>query len=122
ALAPTASTGGGDVLFNAGPVARGGVPALSGGLVTGASAPSSTSGSLLENDYLRVEPDRGGLIRRVLDKANDREVLPPGGVANLLQLHPDHPVKWDAWDLDRSYRAKVTDLADGAVTVAGDAV
>ena len=62
------------------------------------------------------------MIRRVLDKANDREVLPPGGAANLLQLHPDHPVKWDAWDLDRSYRAKVTDLTHGEVTVDGDTV
>ena len=58
----------------------------------------------------------------MLDKANDREVLPPGGAANLLQLHPDHPVKWDAWDLDRSYRAKVTDLTHGEVTVDGDTV
>ena len=49
-------------------------------------------------------------------------MLPPGGAANLLQLHPDHPVKWDAWDLDRSYRAKVTDLTHGEVTVDGDTV
>jgi alpha-mannosidase len=122
ALDALAGDGSDDVVFNAGPVARGGVAALSGGLVTGASAPSSTSGSLLENDYLRVELDEGGVIGRVLDKANDREVLPPGGAANLLQLHPDHPVKWDAWDLDRAYRAKVTDLADGDLTVDGDAV
>ncbi len=73
----------------------------------------------LENEHLRVELDEGGVIRRVLDKKADREVLPPGGAANLLQLHPDHPVKWDAWDLDRSYRTKVVDLA-GDVTVDGD--
>ena len=66
--------------------------------------------------------DDGGVIRRVLDKANAREVLPPGGSANLLQLHPDHPVKWDAWDLDRSYRAKVVDLTGGEVRVDGDAL
>ena len=41
---------------------------------------------------------------------------------NLLQLHPDHPVKWDAWDLDRSYRATVSDLTHGEVTVDGDTV
>ena len=81
--------------------------------MTGASAPSSTSGAALENERLRVEVDDGGVIRRMLDKANGREVLPPGGAANLLQLHPDHPVKWDAWDLDRSYRSKVTDVTGG---------
>ena len=62
------------------------------------------------------------MIRRVLDKAHDREVLPPGGAANLLQLHPDHPVKWDAWDLDSSYRKKVTDLVNGTVAVEDDTV
>jgi alpha-mannosidase len=110
------------VVFNAGPVGRLGVSALSAGLVTDASAPSSTSAGVLENDHLRVELDEGGVIRRVLDTANHREVLAPGGAANLLQLHPDHPVKWDAWDLDRSYQAKVTDLTHGNVTVDDDAV
>jgi alpha-mannosidase len=122
ALDALAGDGTDEVVFNAGPVGRLGVSALSAGLVTDASAPSSTSAGVLENDHLRVELDEGGVIRRVLDKANDREVLPPGGAANLLQLHPDHPVKWDAWDLDRSYRAKVTDLTHGIVTVDGDAV
>ena len=58
----------------------------------------------------RPPPRRARRGRRdpaVLDRAHGREVLPPGGAANLLQLHPDHPVKWDAWDLDRSYRARV---------------
>ncbi len=120
ALDALAGEGEDEVVFNAGPVARDGVPALSGGLVTGLR-PSSTTGVLLENEHLRVELV-DGVIRSVLDKANDREVLPPGGAANLLQLHPDHPVKWDAWDLDRSYRARVTDLLDGDVSVHDDAV
>jgi alpha-mannosidase len=122
ALDALAGDGDDEVVFNASPALRSGVPALSGGLVTGAGAPSSTSESLLENDHLRVELDEGGVIRRVLDKANDRDVLPPGGAANLLQLHPDHPVKWDAWDLDRSYRASVTDLTDGGASVEDGAV
>jgi alpha-mannosidase len=99
--------------------------ALSGGFETVASATSSTGDGVLENEHLRVELDEQGVIRSVLDPAAGRELLPPRGAANLLQLHPDHPIKWDAWDLDRSYRARVTDLtdvdtidvADGVVTV-----
>jgi alpha-mannosidase len=30
----------------------------------------------------------------------------------VLQLHPDHPAHWDAWDIDRHYRATMTDLRD----------
>ena len=95
-----------------------GLDTLGGGRPRG----STSEREALENDHLRVEVDEGGVIRRVLDKTRGREVLPPGGAANLLQLHPDHPVKWDAWDLDRSYRARVTDLTHGDVTVDGDTV
>ncbi len=37
-------------------------------------------------------------------------MLAPGARGNLLQLHPDHPTKWDAWDIDRHYRRRHTDL------------
>jgi alpha-mannosidase len=121
ALDALAGVGDGDVVFNSGPAPRNGIPALSGGLVTGLR-PSSTGGSLLENEHLRVGLDETGVIRSVTDRANKREALPPGGAANLLQLHPDHPVKWDAWDLDRSYRSSVTDLTGGEVSVEDGAV
>ena len=44
------------------------------------------------------------------DLVADREVLAPGSRGNLLQLHPDHPNQWDAWDIDRHYRRRHTDL------------
>ncbi|MEO6512393.1 MAG: glycoside hydrolase family 38 C-terminal domain-containing protein, partial [Nocardioides sp.] len=121
ALDALAGEGGDEVVFNAGPVERGGIPSLAGGFEA-RSARTSTTDTTLENERLRVELDEGGVIRSVLDKAAGREVLPPGGVANLLQLHPDHPVKWDAWDLDRSYRSSVTDLVGGEVSAEDDAV
>lgn len=39
-------------------------------------------------------------------------MLAPGARANLLQLHPDHPNQWDAWDIDKFYRRTRTDLVD----------
>ena len=63
------------------------------------------------------------MIRSIVDKRADREVLPPGGAANVLELHPDHPNRWDAWDLDEHYRHTVRPLADvEEVRVDGDAV
>ncbi|MGM0818636.1 MAG: alpha-mannosidase [Actinomycetota bacterium] len=58
----------------------------------------------LDNGLLRVELDDDGLISRLHDRRAGREVVPPGRPAGLLRLHPDHPARWDAWDLDRSYR------------------
>ncbi|MGW1721972.1 alpha-mannosidase [Streptomyces sp. NPDC002306] len=65
---------------------------------------------VLENAWLRVRVDADGLIASVRDLAADREVL--CGPGNLLQLHPDHPNAWDAWDIDRHYRRRHTDLTD----------
>ncbi|MFF2848280.1 alpha-mannosidase [Streptomyces sp. NPDC058001] len=68
-------------------------------------------GSLvLDNGLLRVTVDEDGLVASVRDLRVDREVLAPGSAANLLQLHPDHPNQWDAWDIDRHYRHRHTDL------------
>jgi alpha-mannosidase len=65
---------------------------------------------VLENSRLRVTVDARGLLTSVRDLRADREVL--SGPGNLLQLHPDHPNAWDAWDIDRHYRRRHTDLTD----------
>ncbi|MFF3748845.1 alpha-mannosidase [Streptomyces sp. NPDC002018] len=64
----------------------------------------------LRNRYLKVIVDADGLLASVRDLITHREVLAPGSRGNLLQLHPDHPNQWDAWDIDRHYRHRHTDL------------
>ena len=50
-------------------------------------------------------------------------MLAPGGAANLLQIHPDVPIKWDAWDIDRFYRNRRADLTStDEVTREGDTI
>ncbi|MFJ3951992.1 alpha-mannosidase [Streptomyces libani] len=66
----------------------------------------------LDNGLLRVHLDTDGLLTSVRDLHAGREVLAPGSRGNLLQLHPDHPTQYDAWDLDRHYRHRHTDLTD----------
>lgn len=67
-------------------------------------------GHVLDNGLLRVVVDARGLVVSVSDLRADREVL--AGPANLLQLHPDLPHYWDAWDVDHTYRSTVTDLVE----------
>ncbi|MFD4139981.1 alpha-mannosidase [Streptomyces sp. NPDC058572] len=62
----------------------------------------------LENHWITAVVDGDGLLSSV--RVSGREVLIPGSRGNLLQLHPDHPNQWDAWDIDRHYRRSRTDL------------
>ncbi|HEY9438391.1 MAG TPA: glycoside hydrolase family 38 C-terminal domain-containing protein, partial [Streptomyces sp.] len=98
-------------------------PALGAGVLNGASLPghpvtaahqdsASGGGILLDNGLLLVTVDRDGLIASVRDLVAGRDVLAPGHRANLLQVHPDHPSRWDAWDIDRHYRRTHMDLTD----------
>ena len=132
ALAPTADGGG---VLNAGSFDRAEVfdggwataPALGVGTLATELPASVTpvtvtrdaaSGIVLDNGLIRVVVDGDGLLSSVRDLRADREALAPGSRGNLLQLHPDHPSHWDAWDIDRHYRRRWTDLTDAeSVTV-----
>ncbi|HEY0185909.1 MAG TPA: glycoside hydrolase family 38 C-terminal domain-containing protein [Cellulomonas sp.] len=74
-------------------------------------------------DVLDVHLTAGGQIDSLRDLVADREVVPAGSLANLLQLHRDVPRQWDAWDIDAEYRRTVEDLVDAsAVEVAVEKV
>ncbi|MEV6793075.1 glycoside hydrolase family 38 C-terminal domain-containing protein [Streptomyces sp. NPDC051320] len=107
------------VAFNAAPHARGGVPAGAAAIVSGEDAAAGDAsrlgtreggGYVLDNGLLRVEIDGSGLVVSVYDTGAERESVAPGLAANLLQIHPDFPNMWDAWDVDEFYRNTVTDL------------
>ncbi|MFF8838172.1 alpha-mannosidase [Streptomyces sp. NPDC015130] len=121
-----AGPGEGTVVFNAAPHARGGVPAGGAAPETGAGSGCTVTdrpggGYVLDNGLLRVAVDGCGLAVSVLDLRSGRETLAPGAAANLLQIHPDFPNMWDAWDVDSFYRNTVTDLTDAdAVEITAD--
>ena len=66
----------------------------------------------LDNGLLRVEWDGDGLLTSVRDLVAGREVLADDERGNVFQLHDDHPRAFDAWDVDRTYLDKVTDLVE----------
>ncbi|MER7176463.1 alpha-mannosidase [Streptomyces mesophilus] len=111
-----AGSGSVELVFNAATHERSGVAAGGAGAptVTGPVALTSRDGGgfVLDNGLLRVEIDERGLVVSAYDIEAARETLAPGAAANLLQIHPDFPNMWDAWDVDEFYRNVVTDLTD----------
>ncbi|HEY5874629.1 MAG TPA: glycoside hydrolase family 38 C-terminal domain-containing protein, partial [Ilumatobacteraceae bacterium] len=54
----------------------------------------------LSNGFVDVSLDDFGQIEQVHDLAHDRLVLRPGSPAAVLRFGPDHPVEYEAWDLE----------------------
>ncbi|MFG3546410.1 alpha-mannosidase [Streptomyces sp. NPDC047725] len=112
------------LVFNAAPHTRAGVPAGAAAAPVSEGrtdlTPRPGGGHVLDNGLLRVEIDGRGLVVSAYDIAADRETVAPGTAGNLLQLHPDFPNMWDAWDVDAFYRNTVTDLTDADEVAPGD--
>ncbi|MFC9983826.1 alpha-mannosidase [Microbacterium keratanolyticum] len=92
-------------------------PLALGATAAGASADAVTLDAaddsiVLQNELVRVTISAEGLIVSAIDLATGREAVAEGAAANLLQLHQDFPNMWDAWDIDKYYRNRVTDLRD----------
>ncbi|ACZ87804.1 alpha-mannosidase [Streptosporangium roseum] len=117
--------GSGELVFNAAPHTRHGVPA---GGAAAVPAPALAAelrtrgegGYVLDDGLLRVEVDGRGLVVSAYDLRAERETVAPGQAANLLQIHPDFPNMWDAWDVDQFYRNTVTDLVDADEVAPGE--
>ena len=62
----------------------------------------------MTNRHLAVRWDGNGNLSSVIALGAARELLPPGTRAAVLELAPDHPVRYDAWDLE----AWTPELAD----------
>ncbi|GGX87147.1 alpha-mannosidase [Streptomyces minutiscleroticus] len=124
AQAALAGEGTRTLVFNAAPHARHAVPAGGAGAPAGAGRtslePRPGGGHVLANDLLRVEVDGRGLVVSAYDIEAGRETVAPGRAANLLQIHPDLPNMWDAWDVDEFYRNTVTDLVEADEVTPGE--
>jgi len=118
-VAVAAARSGAQGLHDGSIAVAGRVPASGAAVLTGDEpAPDAVTvvdddhGIALSNFLVALHLDHDGLIDSVTDLRADRELLPAGGRANLLQLHPDFPNDWDAWDIEQHYRHVVQDLTD----------
>lgn len=66
----------------------------------------------LETPFYTVALDENGLIARLYDKANRREVLREGERGNLMRMYEDKPMHYDNWDIDLYYTEKGWDVTD----------
>ncbi|MDR1187813.1 MAG: glycosyl hydrolase-related protein [Bifidobacteriaceae bacterium] len=71
----------------------------------------STNGWKLDNGLLAVGMDSAGGIVSLIDHLTGREAVAPGEVANRLELHPDVPTSFDAWNLETHHVRGRTVLA-----------
>nr|WP_201468542.1 glycoside hydrolase family 38 C-terminal domain-containing protein [Microbacterium hydrocarbonoxydans] len=78
-------------------------------VIPGVLEDGTPDGWVLDNGRIRVVVDSAGLVQSVYD-ASGRDAIAPGERGALLRLHRDVPGKWDAWDIDRHYRATAIDL------------
>lgn len=69
-------------------------------------------GRTFETPYYTIELNEAGQISRLYDKTFDREVLPAGERANVLQVFEDKPLDNDAWDIDIFYQQKMREITD----------
>ncbi|KOU78014.1 alpha-mannosidase [Streptomyces sp. MMG1533] len=74
----------------------------------GPTQPVKAEGLVLDNGLVRVQVAEDGTLSSVFDLRSGREVL--AGPGNLLRLHTDLPNYWDAWDIDKHYKNRYTDL------------
>ena len=51
-----------------------------------------------------------GCVHSYVHVRTGREVIAPGARGGLVQLHPDVPLEFDAWDIEEYYRHNVTDI------------
>ncbi|RAG85519.1 alpha-mannosidase [Streptacidiphilus pinicola] len=113
-LHPGQAVAGGQLLADGRTAVLAETPALGSGTASIPASPvtarAQDGGYVLDNGRLRVVVDHRGLVTSAYDHAADREAVAPGTAGNLLQIHPDDPNLWSAWNLDSYYRDTVRDL------------
>lgn len=76
-----------------------------------ANAPSvKIADGIIENEILRVEYDKNGILTSIYDKENNRETL--DGKGNVISVFIDKCVHETAWNLEQNYEKKKWVLED----------
>ena len=71
----------------------------------------------MKNGHLAIGWDLDGNLNSVIDVARARQLLPPGQLGAVVELAPDRPVRYDAWDLESWVRLDPERLLSGEVEV-----
>jgi alpha-mannosidase len=74
------------------------------------------AGLVIGNGLVAAVLDGSGLLVSLVDERTGRELVPEGERGNRLEIHPDFPNSFDAWDIEHFNRRKVTAL-DGPAEI-----
>ena len=66
----------------------------------------------LETPFYTVVFDENGMLARLYDKKNEREVLKEGQKGNRMVMYEDKPMNFDNWDIDMYYTEKGWEASD----------
>ena len=69
-------------------------------------------GKDIETPFYCISMNGYGQITRLYDKTFEREVIPKGERANVLQMFEDKPLDNDAWDIDIFYQQKMREITE----------
>jgi len=123
ALRAVAGEGDMPLVANAAPTPQLGVAPLAiGSAPVVGSAPAcveSDRGWDIETPMLRTTFTEEGLVSALVDRRSGVDAVPPGDALGRLNLHRDIPNRYDAWDIDASYRewkADATSTGRASVT------
>ena len=72
--------------------------------------------SSLRNRHLAVRWDPDGTLSSIIDSVRGRELVRQGAAAAVVELAVDHPVEYDAWDVEAWTRAAGVDVG-GLVSI-----
>ena len=79
---------------------------MSGEVAPAGSSPFTVTDQRLETPFYVLAWNERGQMCRLFDRQAQREVLPEGECANLLQVFEDKPRQYDAWELEPSFEQK----------------
>ena len=66
----------------------------------------------LETPFYTAVFDENGMLARLYDKKNEREVLKEGQKGNRMVMYEDKPMNFDNWDIDMYYTEKGWEASD----------
>ncbi|MDR2102970.1 MAG: glycosyl hydrolase-related protein [Treponema sp.] len=75
----------------------------------GGDSPFSYQNRLLKTPFYHIRFDEAGRITSLIDLAQGRELVAPGGTFNGFISAQDVPVMWEAWDIDADWTRYLTE-------------
>ncbi|KAJ1724189.1 Glycoside hydrolase, 38 vacuolar alpha mannosidase [Coemansia erecta] len=72
---------------------------------------------VLENLHVTAKFNAHGQLVSFVERRSERELVPPGQAGNVLRLHEDIPLFWDAWDIEINHLEKYRVLEAASVEI-----